>query len=148
MKRKKRWIMTLAVKTVKERIVWMDLAWGGRTRWRRQIKEVNWPRFKESPTNINLFPLRASSINVALKLHIIQFSIIITLIIFKLSVSIDPRFVLKTFCYISGLVFLKPLLSKWVSYACRCSVNPKCVLESCNLLRRRMQLIYKIWCYY
>jgi hypothetical protein len=31
--------------------------------------ETYWPRFKESPTNIILFPRKVSSINVALKLH-------------------------------------------------------------------------------
>jgi hypothetical protein len=59
----------MAVKTDKEPLVTKDLACGGMTDWRRQTMEVNWPLFNESPTYSILFPLSASSIIVALKLH-------------------------------------------------------------------------------
>lgn len=62
------YIYTLAVKTVSEPIVFMDLDSSGIIEWRRQIMETYWPLFSESPTNIILFPLSVSSINDALKL--------------------------------------------------------------------------------
>lgn len=65
-------LSTLAVKTVRESKVAMDLASSGIRDWRRQTIETNCPLFRESPTNIILFPLRASSIRLALKLHFFQ----------------------------------------------------------------------------
>lgn len=60
----------MAVKVDKEPLVTKDLACEGMTDWRRQTMEVNWPLFNESPTYNILFPLSASNIIVALKLHI------------------------------------------------------------------------------
>lgn len=60
--------LTFAVKIWKEPFVSIDLESScGMAEWRRQTKEMNWPRFKESPTNIILFPRRVSSMSVALK---------------------------------------------------------------------------------
>lgn len=62
------WV-TLAVKTVRESKVSMDLEPSGMSEWRRQIIETYCPRFRESPTYIILFPLNDSNISVALNLH-------------------------------------------------------------------------------
>lgn len=48
------------------------MASSGMIEWRRHTKETYWPRFSESPTNIIRFPRSVSSINVALKLYIIN----------------------------------------------------------------------------
>lgn len=70
--RKKCWrdTRTLAVKTVRESKVSMDLAFSGMTRCSRHTIDTNWPRFKESPTNSIRLPRSISSVSVALKLHI------------------------------------------------------------------------------
>lgn len=60
---------TFAVNTVSESKVSIDFSSSGMSLWRRHTKETYWPRLRESPTNIILFPRSVSSTKLALNLQ-------------------------------------------------------------------------------